>query len=232
MAKRPVFIVNNNMNCFVDEVEVEFQWYSGFNISQKQKSIKSLHDNFNNNYNNKKILEISSKSPELLGVSLSAFNLKMLCEDGNIYSVENIFQAGKVFKDGTDSKDLLGVTPVEAKKIAKTRNLKELKCFDYFGTQWELEPKTMFYDWLYINAVFQNKELLNELIKYDAFTDIEFNPNKSFNCQARSAAIVVSLWKNNMLNYVVQSVDNYKNIVINKKNNINNEAEIEQLTLF
>ena len=87
-------------------------------------------------------------------------------------------------------------------------------------------------DWLYINAVFQNKELLNELIKYDAFTDIEFNPNKSFNCQARSAAIVVSLWKNNMLNYVVQSVDNYKNIVINKKNNINNEAEIEQLTLF
>ena len=28
---------------------------------------------------------------------------------------------------------------------------------------------------------------------YDAFTDIEFNPDKSLNCQARAAAMFVAL---------------------------------------
>ena len=28
---------------------------------------------------------------------------------------------------------------------------------------------------------------------YDAFTDIEFNPNKSINCQARSCALFLAL---------------------------------------
>ena len=37
----------------------------------------------------------------------------------------------------------------------------------------------MFYDWIYINALYKNKEIFNELIKYNAFTDIEFNPNKA-----------------------------------------------------
>ena len=31
------------------------------------------------------------------------------------------------------------------------------------------------------------------LQEHDAFTDIEFNPKKSFNCQARSCALFVAL---------------------------------------
>ncbi len=34
---------------------------------------------------------------------------------------------------------------------------------------------------------------------YEAFTDIEFNPNKSINCQARSVAIAVGLKKAGIL---------------------------------
>ena len=34
---------------------------------------------------------------------------------------------------------------------------------------------------------------MDELLTYRAFTDIEFNPDKSFNCQARSCALLVSL---------------------------------------
>ena len=41
-----------------------------------------------------------------------------------------------------------------------------------------LNPKTIFYDWLYINAVLENPLLAAELLKYNAFTDIEFNPKK------------------------------------------------------
>lgn len=56
-----------------------------------------------------------------------------------------------------------------------------------------LNPKTIFYDWLYINAVLENPLLAAELLKYNAFTDIEFNPEKSINCQAKAAALFVAL---------------------------------------
>ena len=34
------------------------------------------------------------------------------------------------------------------------------------------------------------------LVEREAFTDIEFNPEKSLNCQARSCALYVALLKN------------------------------------
>ena len=34
-----------------------------------------------------------------------------------------------------------------------------------------------------------------QLLSYDAFTDIMFNPQKQNNCQAKSVAIFVSLYK-------------------------------------
>ncbi|MGB9819935.1 MAG: DarT1-associated NADAR antitoxin family protein [Pseudothermotoga sp.] len=66
--------------------------------------------------------------------------------------------------------------------------------FNLFGDIWPLEPKTAFYDWLYINALLQNRGLADELLKYDAFTDIYFTRNR-FNCQAYSAAFFVLLKK-------------------------------------
>ena len=232
MAKRPVFVPNNNMNNYFDTVDIEFQWYSGFSVSQKQRSVRSLHTNFINKYEDKKILEISSKSMNSLGVQLSAFNLKMKCDDGKVYTVESLFQSSKVFKDGTNNKDLLDKTSLEAKQEARLRNHKELEYFDYFGYKWGLEPKTMFYDWLYINAVYQNKKLLEELVKYDAFTDIEFNPNKSLNCQAKSAAMLITLYRNNLLERALQSIESFKEIVMQNKKEKFIKEETYQRSFF
>ncbi|UNU73301.1 hypothetical protein LU293_09600 [Moraxella nasovis] len=69
----------------------------------------------------------------------------------------------------------------------------------FYGSKWELNPTTAFYDWLYINALNQNKQYHHELLSYQAFTDIEFNPEKSINCQAYSVAMFVALAKNDML---------------------------------
>ena len=57
----------------------------------------------------------------------------------------------------------------------------------------------MFYDFLYINALISNPDLCERVMGYDTFTDIEFNPKKSLNCQARAMAIFVILKKNNLL---------------------------------
>ena len=41
-----------------------------------------------------------------------------------------------------------------------------------------------------------------QLIQYEAFTDIEFNPQKSINCQAYSVAMFVALSKRNLLDKI------------------------------
>lgn len=38
-----------------------------------------------------------------------------------------------------------------------------------------------------------------EILRQNAFSDIEFNAEKSINCQAYSAALFVSLYKNDLL---------------------------------
>ena len=45
----------------------------------------------------------------------------------------------------------------------------------------------------------QNKELSNEILKYEAFTDIEYNQAKSVACQARACAKYKYLYEKGLL---------------------------------
>lgn len=200
MAKRPVFIANSVGSTLVDTKMIDFQYHSGFAVVQKQKSIASLHEAIRNTQNITQILEISSKSELELGVALSAFNLMMIDKKKHQkFSVECAFQSSKVFENGGPFLDLLNVTSREAKKDERLKTSGQLKKFSFYGIDWALEPLTAFYDWLYINALNFNSDYHEELLKYDAFTDIEFNPEKSINCQAYSIAMFVSLSKRNLL---------------------------------
>ncbi|SVE04379.1 uncharacterized protein METZ01_LOCUS457233, partial [marine metagenome] len=62
MAKRPVFISTKKTDSLIETKEVEFEWYPGLAVSQKQKSIESLHDAAQEQLGLNSILEISSKS--------------------------------------------------------------------------------------------------------------------------------------------------------------------------
>ena len=86
-------------------------------------------------------------------------------------------------------KDLLEVRPKEAKRDERHKNSGKLISFCLDGEEWGLEPKTLFYDYIYVKALVESKGKNLDLSEYIWFTDIEFNPNKSINCQARSAAI-------------------------------------------
>ena len=194
MAQRPFFMAGNN-NAFYLEKSAEFKFFTGFSIEQKKKSILSLHDAILKKYPKARILEVSSKSENQLGKKLSAFSLSCTLADGKEYCVENIFQSSKVFRDGGPFRDLKTCSPVEAKKDPRLKNSGPLISFNFAGREWPLEPKTFFYDYLYINMLARNKKLCDELNSYDTFTDIEFNPKVSFNCQARSVAIFVTLMK-------------------------------------
>lgn len=184
MAERPAFFIRQGK--VVSEV-YSFEWFSGFAVSQKQKSIASLHNAIIKADKSAKPLEISTKSKETIGIKLSAFNLKL-----NNYTPENVFQSAKVFERGGPYLDLLDVLPKEAKRDERLRNSGSLRAFRYQNEDFPLIPKTVFYDFIYIAAVKNSftADEIKEISGYDYFTDIEFNPAKSINTQARAAAMI------------------------------------------
>ena len=229
MAIRPVFVVSDKQQLFIKE-NVEFQFFSGFSEQQKKKSINSLHQAYLNNNKAAKILEISSKSELELGVKLSAFNLMITTKSDKTFSVESAFQSSKVFEHGGPYKDLLFVSSRQAKKDDRLKNSGKLIAFQIDGKTFSTEPKTYFYNWLYINTLHLQNDLSEKVLCYDAFTDIEFNPQKSINCQAEAAAIYVSLHRQGLLKDALKGKDEFLEIVYptykQTTNNVNQQMNI------
>ncbi len=202
---------------FFEEKTIEFKFYNGFSVTQKSKSIKSLHDSAKEQgYEN--ILEVSTKSDSKIGWELSAFNLLIDFNSDQQISVECAFQGSKVFERNIQFKDLYDVKSVEAKKDKRLKESGNIIGFEFEGQWWNNEPKTAFYDWIYINALYQNrKDLVEELCQYNTFSDIEFNPQKSINCQARTCAILVSLVKQDLIEEVLSSTEKFIDLIYKKQ---------------
>lgn len=216
MAVRPVFVVLPN-NSYCVRKNIEFTFFNGFSDAQKKRCVNSLHQSYLKTNPDKKILEISSKSREELGVKLSAFYLTTRDKNGKEFSVESAFQAGKIFENGGPYLDLLEVSSRIAKRDERLKNSGRIIGFTFDGQSFETEPKTLFYHWLYIHALYAHQELAVPLLQYDAFTDIEFNPQKSINCQAEAAAIYVSLSRQGVLEDALQDKEHFQKIVYARK---------------
>lgn len=208
MAKRPIFIPFSEGQRFVREVDIEFKWNPGFAPVQKEKNIVALHEaaqlkGFIN------LLEVSTKSETKLGQRLSAFNMLIELENGNSITLECAFQGSKVFEGGGPFTDIYQKTSREAKNDDRLRNSGKIISFQFEGFKFPSEPKTAFYDWLYSRALAPHRKYLERFGEYDGFTDIEFNPDKSINCQARSCALFVSLVRKNLLDHAIKSPENF-----------------------
>lgn len=181
MANRPAWSYDESSRCLIRNTH-EFVFNAGFSVTQKQKNIVALHESIG-----KKALEVSTKSLDELGIKLSAFNLKL-----NGVPLENVFQSSKKYENGGPYLDLLRVHPREAKRDERHHSSGRLIAFEYDGCEYPLNPKTIFYDYIYLCAVIEtlDKETINKVMEYQCFTDIEFNPNKSINCQAKTVAIL------------------------------------------
>lgn len=150
------------------------------------------------------VLEASTKSAEKLGRHLSAFHLKVKAPDREL-PLESAFQGSKVFERGGPFTDLYAAGAVDAKRDPRLRDSGRVIAFDFAGHRFPVEPRTAFYDWLYITAIYAHREWLQRLRRYAAFTDIEFSPDRSVNCQARSCASFVSLMTRGLLDSAVES---------------------------
>lgn len=233
MAQRPVFIPLFSGPLLVRTASVTFDWFPGLSVSQKQHSIESLHAAARQVTGVDRVLEVSSKSKERLGTALSAFNLTLASSvhpDG--IRVECAFQGSKVFEHGGPYSDIYGMAPREAKRDNRLRTSGRLTGFRYLGLDWPLEPQTAFYDWLYIRALGQDTVLAERLTEYSAFTDIEFNPEKSINCQAYAVALYVSLQKRGVLETVTVDKDSFLGFLRNHPISNAQQDDTRQGVLF
>lgn len=209
MAERPIFVPAPDSPQLVKEIFFKIKWHSGFAPSQKERNIQELHaaaarGGFDH------LLEISSKAESERGQHLSAFYMKVKMQDGKEIPLECAFQGSKVFERGGPFTDLYGVVePRVAKRDPRLRESGPLKAFQFEGFTWPLEPKTAFYDWLYVRFLYHYRDWASKLYAYGGFTDVEFNPYRSINCQARSCALFLSLMKKNLLDAAVESPDDF-----------------------
>ncbi len=198
MATRPIFLVKESYPYYT-EWNVDFVYNRGLSASQKRKNILSIHEKFKNTFPEMSVLEISSKSFQEEGILLSAFNLKKFVPSlGEKISVESIYHAGKVFENGNNYPDIMLKSSKDAKHDERLKTSGKILGFRYEGMDFPAEPTNLFYDYLYISALLENKNLADKLMEYDGFTDIEFTPKRSLNCQARAAAEFVSLQRMNL----------------------------------
>ena len=204
MARRPVFVPDSDKP-YVSEVSLDFEYFPGSSIQQKQRSVASLHASYVARFPSSRVLEVSSKSERDIGVQLSAFNLMIEHPGRGSYSVECAFQASKVFLHGGPFVDLFNASSRAAKSDRRLRESGKLVGFKYLTDQFPLDPKTYFYDWLYASALCRHDKLVEQVMMFDAFTDIEHNPERAINCQARTVAKVVGLARAGLLADALQS---------------------------
>ena len=191
MADMPVYYVSKTAPYYKAE-RVSFYSYPGTTAIQKQRNTEELHERFKARHKNARLLEISRYSEELLGVLLDDKSLSLSMGKKKAV-IESAFYAGKVFRGGGPYTDLLSFPPRVVKKDPRLHESGKLMWFALNGWAFPSEPQCFFYDWLYINAVWEKEDLAEKICEYNAFTDAEFNPEEPACCQARSAAIFVSL---------------------------------------
>ncbi len=233
MTTRPFFSPKLD-SIGVEESFVSFAWSPGFAISQKQKNVDALHAAILAKHPRCKPLEVSSKSLDDIGVKLSAFNLSIPFRGENC-SVESIFQASKVFEFSGPFPDLYTHDSREVRGFVRGNAKGALVAFEANGTRWPLNPTRAFYDWIYIKALVRNPELANAVMNFDCFTDIEFNPRKSLNCQAYAVALYRSFVHAHVLEEALSSKEAFlrfhPNDIISTYGGVIEAASSEQLLL-
>jgi hypothetical protein len=203
VAARIVFKPDTLIEFRYSEISVAFTWVPGMAKSQVQKSIVNLHQEVIARGIGESPLEVSTKSLDAIGVAASAMNLTIPI-NGQDVCIESVYQSSKVFEEGGPYVDLLNFSGFDAKRDERLKNSGNLLGFEFEGESWPLNTGVSFYDWLYISALNAplNSNLGKSLAAYDCFTDINYSQTqtnkkhgRSFNCQARSAAMFVSAYR-------------------------------------
>ncbi len=205
MAERPVFIPDSNAPGLLRQRSFRIASPVSSGSWQKQHDIQALHAAAAA-VGLHPLLEISTKSDHQLGQRLSALNLVVRSAQFGDMPLECAYQGSKLFERGGPYTDLYRTDPWTVKRDPRLTASGRITGFRLGGCSFPTQPKTAFYDWLYLNCLIGEAEpLSSEFEHYSGFTDIEFKPARSVNCQARSCALFVSLQHLGLLQAAIRS---------------------------
>ena len=185
MATRPYYFIENNK---VIKRNADFEWAAGCSVARKKLNVTRLHSSIP-----MRTLEVSTKSEEPIGVKMSAFSIVY----GDGMKLESYYQASKVFEKGGPFLDLAHKAPKEAKRDPRLQESGRIVSYFDFDENQEWTLSEPYYDYIYVKSAMKtlSDDELEQIASYDAFTDIEFNPAKSYNTQARSITVLKLLYR-------------------------------------
>ena len=213
MAKRPVFVPNPSGTRLVTEVPVEFHWHPGMAASQKKK----------------KRCRIACGGEQPSRTCQYPRDIEQVRAQGR-HPAQRIpsapdertgmrppWNAGSREARFSKAADPLPIS-ISSPRAKQNVTLDCVKAGDLVGFRFEgrdfpLSPATAFYDWIYIRALAPHSDWAQKLGRFDAFSDIEFNPTKSVNCQARSCATFVALCHRREVQAAANDFDHYKTLM-------------------
>lgn len=212
MAKRLYFVAKPSYQGLIVEKTIEFEGFRGETLSQKHKSIEAMHHAIRAFESGGRILEVSSVSPDEIGKRLAGTHLFFRTREGDVYSVANIFESSKVFEHGGPYKDLLYADPETVSEDPRLRNSGRLLGFYFEDQPYGLVPRNLFFDYIYIQALMEQKELHEEIRRYDMVTDLEYSMGSMFASSARACAYFISLSKAELLEESLKSLESFQKI--------------------
>ena len=205
MQQKPVFVSEERFPYFYT-VLVPFETVKASSEvkSTVKSKVDSLHERFSHIYPDKKVLEISSASDEDTGRLLRSeiLNKKIPSLDTSA-PVENVFRGSCVFENGGAYPEIFEMSPQAAKSDKRLKGSGALTHYYFEGTEYPKRPRAAFYYWLYVNALLENQELAEQVIRYDAFSDISCSPGKKPFGAARGAAVFTALSRLGLLDQAV-----------------------------
>lgn len=197
MANRPVFMSREDK---LYQENIEFKWHSGFSVGQKRKSVEELHREFNKQYPGKNVLEVSNASLHPLSGELSVDTLRN--EDGGVSS---ILLGSQMFVKGGPFPSMYVKSLEEVKKDPQLKKSGKLIAYNYKEGTFRVHDNNKFFHWVIVNVLYTRPDLAEKVIKFDGFTDINYNPNKPSDSLAESLSIFKMLSETGRLDYAMQN---------------------------
>ena len=188
MARRMVFFVKDGK---VERKKIKFKGIPGKSEDVLNNNVKRLHSKLT-----QRALEVSRYSQDPLGIKMDRRALYIQPNyAGGIY-LESFYQGSKIFENGGPHRHWVFLSPIDVLDDKRLENSGQIvRYWSLFEHEYWYESEHYF-DYHYIKACVRSlsKYDLEELLKYEVFTDIEYNPNKEDITPAIAAALLKLLY--------------------------------------
>ena len=201
MQQKPVFVAEERFPYFYTVLmPIETPQATQEMRNLRKNKVQSLHERFSHIYPDKKVLEVSGTSEDELGRKIRSEILEKKIPSLDIKApVANVYRGSCLFEKGGPYPELYGLSPQKAKNDRRLKEKGSLVHYSYEDTKYTKRPRAAFYYWIYINALLENRELAEQVVKYDAFSDISCSPGGKPFGAARGAAIFTALSRMGLL---------------------------------